>query len=75
MRRVLLSGSRAWSRMVPDPDRPERFHFESTVLGVALELEPGDAWIGAFVKRSHGGWWHVWICLLPFIPIHLSLRR
>lgn len=42
---------------------------------VRLEFKAADAWIGAYWV-NHGGYWDVWLCLLPFLPIHFySLEK
>jgi hypothetical protein len=41
-------------------------------LSVRLEFKLEDFWIGVFWKRSQVAT-HVWICLLPCLPIHLTI--
>lgn len=56
-------------------------------MKVRLEWKPQDLWIGAFWdkkpivylgRRDDGEWvaseQHVWICLLPMLPIHIWWR-
>lgn len=40
-------------------------------FGIQLEFKPQDLWIGAFWQRSFGIQ-HLWICLIPMLPIHLQ---
>jgi hypothetical protein len=50
---------------------------------VALEWKPADLWIGAYFHSLPGPrvgppcetWHHVWICLVPMLPIHISWHR
>lgn len=39
-------------------------------MTVRLEFKPQDCWIGAFWKPGH-----VWVCLLPMLPIHFALDQ
>ena len=36
---------------------------------VQFRLEPRDAWVGLFWRRTDIAL-HVYICLVPFIPLH-----
>jgi hypothetical protein len=38
---------------------------------IGLEFKAADLWIGAFWKRD-GIWWHLWVCLVPCFPLHLT---
>lgn len=38
---------------------------------LCIERKWADAWIGAYWKRT-GGCIDVWICIVPFFPIHWS---
>jgi len=42
-------------------------------LQVRLEFKLADLWVGAFWARRNDGL-HVWICLLPCLPIHIVLK-
>lgn len=42
-------------------------------MGLRLEFKPANLWIGAFWKTDCAGRRHLWICLLPMLPIHLEL--
>lgn len=33
---------------------------------IRIEFKPQDLWIGIYWK-----WPHVWICIIPMLPIHL----
>jgi hypothetical protein len=48
-------------------------------LRVRIELKPQDLWIGAFWRTEQAEYGstvtHLWICLLPCIPIHLWWYR
>lgn len=39
-----------------------------------FEFKPADAWIGAFWRQSQGIL-HIWICLIPCVPLHVEVRR
>jgi hypothetical protein len=43
-------------------------------MSIRLEWKPQDAWIGAYWKQTEERW-HLWICLLPCLPIHLQWTR
>lgn len=38
-----------------------------------------DVWVGVYWEKHLTGWttvtWHVWICLLPCVPLHLWWDR
>jgi hypothetical protein len=34
-----------------------------------IEFKPADIWIGVYWERRP--WLHLWVCLLPMVPIHL----
>ncbi len=38
-----------------------------------LEWKPQDCWIGAYWERR-GADWHLWVCLLPMLPLHFRWR-
>lgn len=38
---------------------------------LALEFKPADLWVGAYTAQN-GGMRHVWVCLLPCLPVHVS---
>lgn len=40
---------------------------------VGLEFKLADLWLGAFYARK-GDTLHVWICVLPCLPLHLELE-
>lgn len=45
---------------------------------IALEFKLADCWIGAYWTWEKDGGdrhFHIWLCLLPCLPIHFSLRR
>lgn len=42
-------------------------------LRVALEFKAADLWVGAYWARS-GGATHVWVCLVPMLPVHVEWR-
>jgi hypothetical protein len=39
-----------------------------------IEFKLADCWIGAYWAKQ-GDDIHVWVCLLPCLPIHLIIRR
>lgn len=51
---------------------------------VRLEFKPQDLWVGAYWdNRTLGVWYggtelgtfHLWICLVPMLPIHITRRK
>lgn len=44
-------------------------------LRVRLEFKPQDCWVGAYWETRYPGSAHVWICLLPMLPLHIMIRR
>jgi hypothetical protein len=46
----------------------------STAIGtasIALEWKPADLWVGLYTAQQKGRR-HVWVCILPCLPIHVS---
>jgi hypothetical protein len=51
-------------------------------ISAALEFKPADCWVGVFWRRHIEvsrvailrGELHVWICLVPMVPLHLVIR-
>ena len=41
---------------------------------VRLQWEPRDLWVGLFWRKSEICW-HIYICLIPLIPLHISILR
>ena len=44
---------------------------ESGKVNVRVEFKPQDCWIGAYWARNDGRT-HLWICIIPMFPIHLT---
>jgi hypothetical protein len=51
---------------------------------IRLEFKPADLWWGLYTERREyhrpgggGYYWkrHIWICLLPMLPIHVEAGR
>lgn len=51
---------------------------------IKLEFNPQDLWIGAYWdNRVLGVWYngmslgtfHLWVCLIPMLPIHITRRK
>lgn len=40
---------------------------------LGLEFKLADLWVGSFYARK-GDTLHVWICVLPCLPLHLELE-
>lgn len=38
-------------------------------MTIRVELKKEDAWVGVFWRRA-GTRLDVWVCLIPFVPIH-----
>jgi hypothetical protein len=54
-----------------------RIHWDNK-WWIALEFKLADLWIGAYWDREKDGGdthFHIWVCLLPCLPVHLSIRR
>lgn len=43
-------------------------------IKAAVEFKLEDAWVGAFWKEKRGIM-HLWICLLPCLPLHVQWDR
>lgn len=43
-------------------------------ISVTLEFKLADLWIGLFWKRQVQTL-HIWICLLPALPLHITIRK
>jgi hypothetical protein len=41
--------------------------------GLRLELNLADWWIGAFWRRDELRRLHIWICIIPCIPLHIQI--
>lgn len=56
------------------------FPFAKLRVKVALEFVPEDCWVGLYWKRSAHRGLDLYLCVVPFFPIHtridyISLRR
>lgn len=44
-------------------------------LGIGLEFEPRDLWIGLYWNRGEqytlGRLWDMYICIIPMLPLHI----
>jgi hypothetical protein len=36
-----------------------------------LEFKLADMWVGCYWV-NHGGFWDIWLCLIPCLPIHFQ---
>jgi len=43
-------------------------------LKVQFQLEPKDLWIGLFWRRTEIAL-HLYICILPIVPLHITIAR
>jgi hypothetical protein len=43
------------------------------VVQINLQFEPRDIWVGAFWRVSDAGLFHLYLCLLPLLPLHLTV--
>ena len=41
------------------------------LMWVRVEWKPQDCWLGVY-WGLRGPRWHMWICVVPMVPIHLS---
>lgn len=41
---------------------------------LSFEFKLADLWLGAFYARK-GDTLHVWVCILPCLPLHLEVTR
>ncbi len=39
-----------------------------------FQWEPRDAWIGLFWRHTDIAL-HLYICIVPFVPLHITIRR
>jgi hypothetical protein len=56
-------------------------------MNIRLEFKPQDCWVGAFWRKEtlweYGSYgdgyavneYHIWLCLLPCLPIHIWWRK
>ena len=45
-------------------------------MKVTLEFKKEDFWVGAYWRYDRAYQiWHLWICLLPCLPIHITWDR
>lgn len=43
-------------------------------MKVRVEFKLADAWVGVFVKKK-GCFIHIWVCIIPCVPLHLTIDR
>jgi hypothetical protein len=43
------------------------------MMKARLEFKREDMWIGVFWRRADGTR-HIWICLLPCLPLHIEVK-
>ena len=48
--------------------------FDGAVAKVQIQWEPRDVWIGLFWRHTDVCW-HFYICVLPLVPIHVTVLR
>ena len=42
-------------------------------MKISLEFKLEDLWVGIYWRRDKHYWLnHIWICLIPCFPIHIS---
>ena len=45
-------------------------------MKISLEYEPHDVWIGVYWRYAPAYLlWHIYVCLIPCFPIHISFDR
>lgn len=44
-------------------------------MKIRLEFKPQDMWVGAFWKTSGNLKTDIWICILPTLPIHITIEE
>lgn len=54
-------------------------------MKIRIEFKPQDLWIGAYwenrlarredILHGYADAFHLWICLLPMLPIHIEVPR
>lgn len=52
--------------------------FDGRRVKVNIQWEPRDLWVGLFWRvNRHDGYniWHFYLCILPMIPIHVTVLR
>jgi hypothetical protein len=40
-----------------------------------IVLEPRDAWVGLFWSIDRSRLLHLYLCVVPFVPVHLTIGR
>jgi hypothetical protein len=50
-----------------------RIYGKQRCYALNWQWEPRDLWVGAFWRVSETGMFHLYICLLPLIPFHLTI--
>lgn len=55
------------------PGGPGGHHFKKSI-SLRLEFKLADCWIGVYWSHQ-GQTLHVWICLLPTLPIHIQIAK
>ena len=55
-------------------DPPHWRLFDRPRLKVQFQYEPRDWWVGIFWRRTKIAL-HVYVCLIPLVPLHITVRR
>jgi hypothetical protein len=72
----------AWSNSGGNADKPRLFYWPLAACRCDVEMywEPRDMWVGLFVDTrpgkagtplEHDRYRHVYLCLLPCLPLHI----
>lgn len=57
-----------------DKDPPHWRLVDRPDLKVQIQWEPRDVWIGLFWRKT-GIALHFYICILPMVPLHITVKR
>ena len=47
---------------------------DSDFVKCQFQFEPRDLWIGLFWRRTEVSF-HLYVCLVPFLPLHVTIAR
>lgn len=51
------------------------FHGRRRSWALNIQWEPHDLWVGVFWRTTPSEFLHLYVCLVPLFPIHLTIQR
>ena len=63
-----------WAGIEKDKKPPSWRLVDRPHLKIQFQLEPRDLWLGLFWRKTKLAL-HLYICLLPMVPLHITKRR